>query len=146
MRPGRFDRTVVVDRPDVQGRAVILQVHTRMGSGGPFAAGAAHPGVRERVTALTDAEKGATWWYDAALGGGAYLDYCCYGTALAVWFFGRQPEYATAVRDLLQLEVMPVSARQRTAPFSASRRSSVPSLPRAITAPSPAESRPLGPS
>jgi cell division protease FtsH len=29
MRPGRFDRTVVVDRPDVQGRAAILKVHTR---------------------------------------------------------------------------------------------------------------------
>jgi cell division protease FtsH len=29
MRPGRFDRTVVVDRPDVQGREAILKVHTR---------------------------------------------------------------------------------------------------------------------
>lgn len=82
-----------------QGEAgTILQVHTRMGSGGPFATGAAHPGVRERVTPLTDAEKGATWWYDAALGGGAFLDYCCYGAALALWFFGRQPEYASGVR------------------------------------------------
>jgi cell division protease FtsH len=29
MRPGRFDRTVVVDRPDLQGREAILNVHTR---------------------------------------------------------------------------------------------------------------------
>ncbi len=29
LRPGRFDRTVVVDRPDVKGRLGILQVHTR---------------------------------------------------------------------------------------------------------------------
>ncbi len=29
MRPGRFDRTVVVDRPDVSGREAILKVHTR---------------------------------------------------------------------------------------------------------------------
>jgi ATP-dependent metalloprotease FtsH len=29
MRPGRFDRTVVVDRPDLQGREAILKVHTR---------------------------------------------------------------------------------------------------------------------
>ncbi len=28
MRPGRFDRTVVVDRPDLQGREAILRVHT----------------------------------------------------------------------------------------------------------------------
>jgi cell division protease FtsH len=29
LRPGRFDRTVVVDRPDLKGRLGILQVHTR---------------------------------------------------------------------------------------------------------------------
>jgi len=29
MRPGRFDRQVVVDRPDVSGRELILKVHTR---------------------------------------------------------------------------------------------------------------------
>jgi len=29
LRPGRFDRQVVVDRPDVGGRAAILRVHTR---------------------------------------------------------------------------------------------------------------------
>ncbi len=29
LRPGRFDRTVVVDRPDVNGREAILKVHTR---------------------------------------------------------------------------------------------------------------------
>lgn len=29
LRPGRFDRQVVVDRPDVQGREAILRVHTR---------------------------------------------------------------------------------------------------------------------
>ncbi|KUG26165.1 cell division protein ftsh [hydrocarbon metagenome] len=29
LRPGRFDRQVVVDRPDVQGREGILKVHTR---------------------------------------------------------------------------------------------------------------------
>ncbi len=77
---------------------VLQQFHGRWGSGGPFAAGAAHPGVRERVTPLTDAEKGATWWYDAAAGGGAYLDYCCYGAALARWFFDRMPTTALGVR------------------------------------------------
>ena len=29
MRPGRFDRRVVLDRPDVRGREAILKVHTR---------------------------------------------------------------------------------------------------------------------
>src|SRR5205807_3018162 len=29
LRPGRFDRTVVVDRPDIVGREAILKVHVR---------------------------------------------------------------------------------------------------------------------
>lgn len=29
LRPGRFDRQVTVDRPDVQGRVAILKVHSR---------------------------------------------------------------------------------------------------------------------
>ena len=29
LRPGRFDRQVVVDRPDVKGREAILKVHAR---------------------------------------------------------------------------------------------------------------------
>jgi hypothetical protein len=29
LRPGRFDRQVVIDRPDLKGRAKILRVHTR---------------------------------------------------------------------------------------------------------------------
>ncbi len=29
LRPGRFDRTIVVDRPDVKGREAILKIHTR---------------------------------------------------------------------------------------------------------------------
>ena len=34
LRPGRFDRQIVVDRPDLRGRTAILQVH---GKGKPFA-------------------------------------------------------------------------------------------------------------
>ena len=36
LRPGRFDRQIVVDRPDRKGRAKILEVHTR---GKPLAQG-----------------------------------------------------------------------------------------------------------
>ncbi len=35
LRPGRFDRTVAVDRPDVKGREAILKVHTRNVMVGP---------------------------------------------------------------------------------------------------------------
>jgi cell division protease FtsH len=37
MRPGRFDRTVVVDRPDINGREAILKVHVRHVKLGPDA-------------------------------------------------------------------------------------------------------------
>ncbi|MGJ8513062.1 ATP-dependent zinc metalloprotease FtsH, partial [Glaesserella parasuis] len=35
LRPGRFDRTVAVDRPDVKGREEILKVHARKVMVGP---------------------------------------------------------------------------------------------------------------
>ena len=33
-----------------------------------------------------------TWWYKRERGGGSILDYACYGTALATWFFGKRAE------------------------------------------------------
>ncbi len=30
LRPGRFDRRVIVDRPDLKGRVSILKVHAKM--------------------------------------------------------------------------------------------------------------------
>jgi predicted dehydrogenase len=38
---------------------------------------------------VTEAEKGAEWWHQARAGGGALLDYCCYGACLARWYFGE---------------------------------------------------------
>ena len=54
LRPGRFDRTVVVDRPDIDGREAILKVHAR------------HITLGEdvnlrRVAALTPGSAGADW-------------------------------------------------------------------------------------
>ena len=47
VRPGRFDRQVVVDRPDLRGRESILKVHTR--------GVAMDPTVDLRVAGLADA-------------------------------------------------------------------------------------------
>ncbi len=38
---------------------------------------------------ITDVEKGQEWWHQAATGGGAYMDYCCYGANLSRWFLGE---------------------------------------------------------
>jgi cell division protease FtsH len=52
LRPGRFDRTVVVDRPDIQGREAILKVHVRNVRVGPDV-------DLRRVAALTPGSAGA---------------------------------------------------------------------------------------
>jgi cell division protease FtsH len=52
LRPGRFDRTVVVDRPDIQGREAILKVHVRNVRLGPDV-------DLRRVAALTPGSVGA---------------------------------------------------------------------------------------
>src|ERR1700761_4028092 len=52
MRPGRFDRQVLVDRPDVKGREAILRVHAK---GGTFDADV----DLKRIAALTPGMAGA---------------------------------------------------------------------------------------
>lgn len=47
---------------------------------------------------ITDAEKGAEWWHHAAPGGGALLDYCCYGACLSRWFVGEPAVAAQGLR------------------------------------------------
>lgn len=47
---------------------------------------------------LTDPEKGSEWWHHSAPGGGALLDYCCYGACLSRWFIG---ESATAAYGMI---------------------------------------------
>jgi predicted dehydrogenase len=47
--------------------------------------------------ALTEEEKGAEWWHQSAPGGGALLDYCCYGACLARWFLGEPAVAATGM-------------------------------------------------
>ncbi len=52
LRPGRFDRNVVVDRPDINGREAILKVHTRGVTLGPDV-------DLRRIAALTPGSVGA---------------------------------------------------------------------------------------
>lgn len=67
----------------------LLEVKWRAGSMGPLSHGSTHPGTEGGTGMLNDAEKGATWWHQAATGGGALLDYCCYGACLSRWFVGE---------------------------------------------------------
>jgi len=47
---------------------------------------------------MTDTEKGLEWWHQSDTGGGALLDYCCYGACMSSWFFGRQPVAAYGLK------------------------------------------------
>lgn len=58
---------------------------------GPLAHGSLHPGDTVISGAVSDAEKGSEWWHQAAAGGGALLDYCCYGACLCAWLFPGVP-------------------------------------------------------
>lgn len=52
--------------------------------------------------ATTDVEKGSEWWHQSAPGGGALLDYCCYGACLSRWYIGEGAVAATAIKANLQ--------------------------------------------
>jgi len=58
---------------------------------GPLAHGSAHPGATVISGQVSDAEKGREWWHQAEAGGGALLDYCCYGACLAAWLLPTPP-------------------------------------------------------
>jgi glucose-fructose oxidoreductase len=58
---------------------------------GPLAHGSAHPGATVISGLVSDEEKGMEWWHQAEAGGGALLDYLCYGACLASWLLPDPP-------------------------------------------------------
>ena len=43
-------------------------------------------------------EKGAEWWHHSEPGGGALLDYCCYGACLSRWYLGEPAVAANCLK------------------------------------------------
>ena len=76
----------------------ILEVRTRLGSTGPLGQGARHAGVAEAAELLSPAELGAVWWHSRRAGGGAMLDYCCYGAMFSRWVVGEPAVAAIGMR------------------------------------------------
>ena len=68
----------------------VLEVKWRAGHTGPLGPSAVHEGVSETAVPMTGPERAATWWHQAAAGGGAMLDYCCYGALVSYWYIGQQ--------------------------------------------------------
>lgn len=68
----------------------VLQVKWRGGHTGPLGPGVRHPGVVNESEPLSGTVRGTTWWHQAGAGGGAMLDYCCYGSKISRWLVGEQ--------------------------------------------------------
>ncbi|MBM3882282.1 MAG: Gfo/Idh/MocA family oxidoreductase [Verrucomicrobia bacterium] len=69
----------------------ILELKMRAAHAGPLAPGVKHPGPNVATVQLSGPELASTWWYQAAAGGGALIDFCSYGAVLARWFLGHPP-------------------------------------------------------
>jgi glucose-fructose oxidoreductase len=76
----------------------ILEVRTRLGHTGPLGPGAKHAGVSDIAAPLSPEELSAAWWHSHAAGGGAMLDFCCYGAMLSRWFIGQNAVSAIGLR------------------------------------------------
>ena len=59
------------------------------GHTGPLGKGAKHRGVSENAEEMTDEQRGKTWWHKESLGGGVFLDICCYGCFFSRWLMGK---------------------------------------------------------
>lgn len=63
-------------------------VYRNRDSEGPFSYG----------EGLSEKEMSSQWWYQAQAGGGAFWDYCCYGSCLASWFLDAPVRSASGLR------------------------------------------------
>ncbi len=79
----------------------VIEVKWRGGHTGPLGPGAEHEGVTDKAEMLTAAELAATWWHHAAEGGGAMLDYCCYGAMVSHWYIGQRALAAVGMKGNL---------------------------------------------
>lgn len=67
----------------------IIEMKFRTGHSGPLGPGAKHAGVSESAEPMSGYERAQTWWHQSAMGGGAMLDYCCYGSLLSQWYIDQ---------------------------------------------------------
>lgn len=50
------------------------------------------------IGAYSTEELNKMWWYDKKSGGGAIMDYACYGCVLTTWFFDKQAESVYGIK------------------------------------------------
>ena len=76
----------------------LIEFKGRSNHTGPLGPGAEHKGVTDKAEPMSGIERANTWWHQADQGGGAMLDYCCYGCMLSYWFFEKPAISAFGMR------------------------------------------------
>jgi len=76
----------------------VLELKWRGGHTGPLGPRLRNPDTSATDDRLTGIERGATWWHQTAAGGGALIDYCCYGALFSRWYVGEQATAAFGLR------------------------------------------------
>ncbi|MCS7223141.1 MAG: Gfo/Idh/MocA family oxidoreductase [Armatimonadetes bacterium] len=56
-------------------------------------------GHRGPLAHLPVEEQARSWWHQRILGGGALLDFCCYGANISYWWFGEVPIAVCGMSD-----------------------------------------------
>ncbi|MBC8444811.1 MAG: Gfo/Idh/MocA family oxidoreductase [Chloroflexi bacterium] len=93
--PGARTAKALIDQ-GVIGR--VLEVKWRAGHTGPLGSGARHAGVSRSADAMTGPERGATWWHQAAAGGGAALCFSSYGAMGSMGDIGERANPAPGLK------------------------------------------------
>ena len=75
----------------------LIKIRFLIGNTGPVGRGAMHRGVLQAAEEMTDLQKSKMWWYQKEQGGGALLDFCCYGCMYSNWITQGQARTVTAV-------------------------------------------------
>ncbi len=97
-RPAIRQVKAIIDSGEI---GAVVQFRWRnMASLGPLAHGSLHPGSTT-IGLVSEAEKASEWWHQASAGGGALLDYCCYGACLAAWLVGPPTEIRALAANLM---------------------------------------------
>lgn len=75
----------------------LIKIRFLIGNTGPVGRGAMHRGVLQVAEEMTDLQKSKMWWYQKEQGGGALLDFCCYGCMYSNWITQSEARTVTAV-------------------------------------------------
>ena len=86
----------------------LVKIRFLIGNTGPVGKGAIHRGVSEAAEEMTDEQKSKMWWYNKGCGGGALLDFLCYGCMFSSWMTEKNADsviasagnYATGFADI----------------------------------------------